>query len=183
MFDLRGEAYYVANHTREAVEGFQLTNTERLGQVNGIGWYVLLSAWPFGDKFVSGDPGMQRPGRIDFSKPPAAPKRGLEVVASVGGVNASYDGASRGVGSVYDGKTPGNPSGKAGKDITVYEYALGLTYWYSNYIRTSLNYSIYHTPASSSPDNLAKVPGNLGSMPNTSAHVLHELGARVGVGF
>jgi hypothetical protein len=183
VFELRGEAYYVANNTREAVEGYQLTNTERLGQFSGIGFYAQLSAWPFGDSFVSPDPGMQRPTRLDFSKPPSPPKRGLEVLASIGGVSASYDGASRGAGSVYDAKTPGNPSGAVAKDISIYEYGLGLNYWHSTYVRATLNYTLYHTPGSGSPDNLAQVPGNGVAETATSAHVLHELGTRLMLAF
>src|SRR6185369_5807771 len=61
MFDLRGEAYYVSNDTREAVDGFQLTNTERLGRMSGVGWYVQASAWPVGDAFVPPEPGIHRP--------------------------------------------------------------------------------------------------------------------------
>ena len=183
VLDLRGEAYYVANNTREAVEGYQLTNTERLGQFRGLGWYAQISAWALGDAFVSPDPGMQRPTRIDFSKAPSAPKRGLEVIASMGGVSTSYDGASRGEGSVYDANTPGNPSGTAGKDITIYEYGLGLSYWHSTYVRATLSYILYHTPGSGSPDNLARVPGNGVAETAQSAHVLHELGTRLMVAF
>jgi hypothetical protein len=183
VFDLRGEAYYVANNTREAVEGYQLTNTERLGQFRGAGFYVQLSAWPFGDAFVPSDPGMQRPTRLDFTKPPAAPKRGLEVVGFVGGVSARYDGASRGEDSVYDAKTPGNPSGDAGGKIAIYEYGAGLNYWHSTYVRTTLSYILYHTPGSGSTDNLAAVPGNGVTETAKSAHLLHELGARFQVSF
>jgi hypothetical protein len=183
VFDVRAEAYYAAYNTREAVEGYQLTNTERLGHFRGLGWYAQVSAWPLGDAFVPGDPGMQRPSRLDFSKPPAAPKRGLEALAYVGGVRASYDGASRGGGGVYDERTPGNPSGNVGTNVTIYEYGLGLTYWHSNYMRAMLNYVLYHTPGSGSPDNLARVPGNGVAETATTAHVLHELGARFALGF
>src|SRR6185503_3202579 len=158
--DLRGEAYYVANNTREAVEGFQLTNTERLGQFRGVGWYAQLSAWAFGDTFIPTEPRMQRPTRLDFSKPPSALKRGLEVLAYFGGINASYDGASRGKGSAYDAKTPGNPSGQVGTNVNIYEAGFGANYWHSSYIRATVDYAFYYTPGSGSPDNLAKVPGN-----------------------
>jgi len=181
IFDIRGEAYYVSNGTREAVDGFQLTNTERLGKVTGVGWYAQVSAWPLGDAFVNGDPGMVRPTRIDFAKEPERPKKGLEVLLLVAGVNAAYDGASRG--GEYDGKTPGNPSGKTAKDLTVYQYGVGLNYWHTSYVRVSLNYSIYHTPGSGSPDNLAGVPGNLGKTPIEGANMMHELSTRVGVAF
>jgi Phosphate-selective porin O and P len=186
-FDIRGEAYYVSNNTREAVEGFQATNTERLGQVHGVSWYAQISAWPFGDAYVTGDPGMVRPTRMDFTKPPENPKKGLEVLALIAGINAAYEGASRpsstGKDSTYDAKTPGNPSGKVARDITVLQYGLGLNYWHSSYIRTTLNYSIYHTPGSASPSNLATVPGNTLKEPDKDAHLLHELGVRFGVAF
>jgi hypothetical protein len=183
VVDFRGEAYYVANNTREAIEGYQLTNTERIGQLRGVGWYAQISAWPLGDAFVPSEPGMQRPTRLDFTKPPSAPKRGLEALAYVGGVNAIYDGASRGNGSVYDANTPGNPTGTAGKNVTIYEYGFGLNYWHSTYVRTTLNYILYHTPGSGSRDNIARVPGN--GVPETAAtaHVLHELGARLQLAF
>ncbi|MEP7122268.1 MAG: porin [Byssovorax sp.] len=182
IFDLRGEAYYVSNHTREAVEGFQLTNTERLGKVTGVGWYAQVSMWPFGDAFVTGDPGLVRPTRIDFTKEPERPKKGLEVLLLVAGVNAAYDGGARG-GSTYDSKTPGNPSGKTATDINVYQYGVGLNYWHTSYVRVSVDYSIYHTPGSGSTDNLAQVPGNLGKDPIKGANMIHELGTRLGIAF
>jgi hypothetical protein len=178
-FDLRGEAYYVANGTRESVEGYQLTNTERFGQISGVGWYGQISAW-IGDWYVSGDPGMVRPTRIDFTKEPDAPKRGLEILAVIAGINASYEGASKQ--GKYDEKTPGNPD-KTGKNISVLQYGFGLNYWHSSYVRTTLNYSIYHTPGSASSDNLAAVPANTLKTPDKGAHLLHELGFRVGVAF
>lgn len=182
-FELRSEAYYVANNTREVVDGFQLTNTERLGQVRGVGWYAQVSGWPLGDTFVNGEPGVYRPTRIDFSKEAPPPKRGIEAMAVVGGVNGAYDGGSRKGG--YDVNTPGSPSGKVAKAIAVYEFGLGLNYWHSSYIRTSANYFAYFTPGSGSVDNLAAVPGNSVADVATkeSAHVLHELSFRVAVGF
>jgi hypothetical protein len=179
-FDIRGEVYYVANNTREAVEGYQLTNNERFGQVRGVAWYAMVSGW-LGHAFVSGDPGLVRPTRIDFSKEPDAPKRGLEVLLLIAGVNASYDGAARQ--GEHDASTPGNPSaaGTAGKNITVLQYGFGLNYWHSSYIRTTVNYSIYNTPGSGSTENLAQVPGNV--LGDTNAHILHELGFRVGLAF
>ncbi len=90
VVSLQTEAYYIANNTRESVEGFQGTNTERFGQVRGVGWYAQVSAWPFGDPYVSGDPGLLRPTHMDFRRPQEAPKRGLEVLALVAGIHASY---------------------------------------------------------------------------------------------
>lgn len=186
IFDLRGEAYYVQNNTREAVDGYQLgadadgkPYTERLGAMKGVGWYAHLSAWPLGDKFVNGDPGFLRPTNVNLSKAQDKPKRGLEVSFRVSGVNAEYEGNSRG--GAADAKTATKDSGSK---ITVYQYGLGLTYWYTKNLRASLNYDIYHTPGSADiTQNRAVVPANTGSKPDDKEHLMHELGARVGVWF
>jgi hypothetical protein len=177
-YELRGEAYYVANDTREALDGFTFTHTERLGRVQGLGWYVQLSAWPLGDAFVSGEPGQWRPRRLDLTKKPDDDKRGLEVVAIAGGVSASYDGASRG--GAYDARTPGSPAGAASA-ITVVQLGLGANYWQSRYIRATVNYIAYCAPGGAG-ENLAVVPGDLvrGAAP---ASWVHELGTRLGVSF
>jgi hypothetical protein len=169
-FALQGEAYYVANGTREALDGYQLGNTERLGALKGVGWYAQLSAWPAGDAFLSGDPGTTRPRSPDLSQPFDPTKQGFELLAIVGGVNARYDGASRG--GARDAKTPAAP-------ITIYQYGLGASYWWTKAIRATVNYIVYHTPGSGSADNLAAVPGNLAKTPDAGAHLLHELSARV----
>lgn len=177
MFELRGEAHYVANDTREAVSGFQLTNTERLGRMSGVGWYVQASVWPLGDRFVNGDPGFFRPHTVNLVAERTQPERGLEIAAVVGGIHAEYNGASRG-GDV-------DPSGAAaGSKIDVLEYGLAMSYWYTRHVRVSVNYVAYHTPGSGSPSNMAVVPGDVqGPGAAAGEHVLHELGARVGVGF
>jgi hypothetical protein len=178
-FEARAELYYVANRTREGVEGYQLTNTERLGRVKGVAWYTQLSAWPLGDAFVNGDPGMMRPPHIDFAKKPDL-KKGLEVYGIIAGVNGDYDGASRGGG--YDEKTPGAPG--VAKNITIMQYGLGATYWYTKFVRATLNYNLYHTPLSTTSENMALVPGNLVKpSADKEAHVLHEIGTRLGLWF
>ncbi|MEZ4300286.1 MAG: porin [Polyangiaceae bacterium] len=179
IFELRGEGYYVSNDTREAIDGYQLKNTERLGAMTGAGWYVQLSAWPLGDAFVNGAPGIWRPMTLDLSREPEKPKRGLEVVALIGGVNATYDGASRG--GVAD---PNTPTAGTSSKIDVFQYGLALNYWYTRYLRASVNYVVYHTPGSGTPDNLASVPANeRGPNPGPEEHLLHELGTRLGIGF
>jgi hypothetical protein len=179
MLELRGEAYWVSNDTREAVEGFQLTNTERLGRMSGAGWYVQASVWPLGDRFVNGDPGMWRPHTVSLTAERTPPERGLEVVALVGGINADYQGASRG--GVQD---PNTPSVATSSKIDIFEYGFALNYWYTRHLRASVNYILYHTPGSGSAANLAKVPSNVvGPSPSADEHLLHELGARIGIGF
>lgn len=181
-FDVRGEAYYVSNNTREAVDGYQLTNTERLGSMRGVGWYAQVSVWPWGDAFLIPDPGFFRPLKVDLSKPVEPIKRGLELAVVVAGVNANYNGASRK--GLFDANTPGGPyPGSPSTDITIYQYGFGINYWHSTYVRATFNYNVYHTPNSGSPDNLAVVPGNIGQNPTKGAHVLHELGGRLAISF
>jgi hypothetical protein len=178
IFEVRGEAYYVGNGTREAVDGAQLTNTERYGRMTGAGWYVQLSAWPWGDSFVNGDPGFWRPYVVDPNGEARRPRKGLEVVALAGGVNADYQGGSRK--GALDTNTP---SDKTGSAIDVFEYGFAINYWYTRFVRASVNYIAYHTPGSGTRDNRAAVPGNLLPEKNAREHVLHELGTRIGIGF
>ena len=179
-FEVRGEAYYVINNTREGIDGFQLTNIERLGRMRGTAWYVQLSAWPVGDPFVNGDPGTTpRPTHVDLDKKVEV-KKGLEVFAIVASIDAQYTGASR-VEGAFDKKTPGNP-GTASK-IKLTEWGLGASYWYTKWVRASFNYILYHAPDSATTENMALVPGNLGKKPDKTAHVLHEIGTRLAVWF
>lgn len=182
-FDLRSEAYWVDNGTREAVNGSQLSHTERLGNVRGVGYYFQVSAWPWGDAFVVGDPGFSRPPRLDLSKTTTTSKRGVELSAIFAGIEADYDGAARD--GLYDLNTPGSPNG-APTTISIQEIGAGATYWHSQFVRVSVNYLAYHTGGSDLEKNLAKVPGNLVANPISSARAStwhHELGMRVGLAF
>lgn len=181
-FDVRAEAYWVNNGTREAVDGLQLKNTERLGNIQGAGYYVQVSFWPWGDAFVNPEPGFSRPPRLDLTKTPDIDKNGVEVSALFGGIDANYDGASR-AGS-YDVKTPGAPGGPPTR-ISVHEVGVGVTYWHSQFLRVSANYLAYHTVGSDEGTNLAKVPANFvdasSAAPVSTWH--HELGMRMGLAF
>jgi hypothetical protein len=173
----QGELYYVNSNTREAVDGFQLTNTERLGDISGLGWYAELSAWPFGSAFIPNEPGNNNPRQFDPEKR-ERPRRGLQLLGIVGGVNASYKGASRGDGFV-DSTTPAS-------NITIYQYGLAAQYWQTKHVRFALNYILYHTPDSGKPaENLAVVPDNLkvGGAPPGGGNLLHEFGARLALSF
>lgn len=186
IFEVRGEGYYVANDTREALDGRQLVNTERLGRVKGAGWYAEFSAWPLGDAFVNGDIGFFRPTHVDFNKELPKPKKGVQVMAIIAGVHADYQGAARG--GTPDLKTPGTngiPS-----NITVMQYGIGANYWHTRHFRAALNFIAYQTPGSGSPKenvrtNLAVVPGNLSKDAATAVgvHFLYELSARISTQF
>jgi hypothetical protein len=182
-FDVRAEAYWVNNGTREAVDGLQLKNTERLGNVQGVGYYAQVSYWLWGDAFVVLDPGQWRPPRLDLSKTPNIDKHGIEVSALFGGIDANYDGASRG--GSYNAKTPGAPGGPP-TTLSVHEVGLGATYWHSQFVRVSVNYLAYHTVGSDQGKNLATVPSNLVadvSSPARASTWHHELGMRLGLAF
>jgi hypothetical protein len=175
--DIQGEAYYVLSNTREAVDGFQLTNTERFGAIEGVGWYGQISAWLCGDAFVSGEPGIHRPVTVDLGKEDVVLK-GLELFGLVGGIHASYAGATR-QDSVADQNTPDS-------NISVMQFGGGLQYWYGWNFRAAVNYMGYFTPDSEDPaSNLAIVPDNLRVENNErgAGHFHHELGARLTVSF
>ena len=179
-FSLQGEGYYVVNNTREAVDGYQLTNTERFGRIAGVGWYAQVSAWPFGDAFLTPEPGVYRPRHLDLGvKPPARAAEGLEMLALVSGINASYRGATR-LDSSPDAKTPMI-------DITIYQVGVAANYWHTRHARFGVNYMAYMTPGSGTTTvNQAVVPDNLTTQANgtpNSGHVLHELSARLAVTF
>jgi hypothetical protein len=171
-FSFQSEAYFVDNHTREAVDGFQLTNTERLGHLHGAGWYVQLSAWPLGDAFVRPEPGIIVPRQLDLHAVPGRPKRGLEVLAVVSGIDASYDGASRQ--GMLDAAAPASK-------IALYQVGFAAQYWHTQHVRFAVDYDLYVAPGSGGssgtvvPDNLVTArSGMVGT-----GHVVHELGGRL----
>lgn len=176
--DIRAEAYYVANNTREAVQGYELTNTERFGRVKGIGYYGSLSFWACGDRFIDSEPGIHRPARVDLGRD-APIKRGLEVTAIAAGIVANYSGATR-EGSTADDNTPES-------NIALYQFGGALQYWFGRNFRTSVEYMVYFAPDSGEADkNQAVVPDNIHQNDDGSfggEHLHQELGARVAVTF
>jgi len=129
--DLTGELVYVHNETREALEGFQATNTERLGTLEGYSYYVQLGWWPLGNRDINGVPGYGKPIHIDFDKQVESPKRALQLLAKWEQLHVNYDSAARG--GVVDTT---NLDGK----IKVNVIELGANYWATKHIRISCNY-------------------------------------------
>ena len=179
VIELRGEAYYLANNTREAVEGYLATNTERFGRVNGVGWYAMLTWWACcTDQLVSDEPGIYRPVHVDLDHE-APNKKGLEVSALVASIVANYNGATR-EGSTADPNTPD-------KNIALYQFGGIAQYWFNHNFRASLEYMAYLVPDSGDPErNQALVPDNLhrgddGQLGSGTVH--HELGSRFAVTF
>lgn len=177
--DLRGEAYYVSNHTREAVNGYELTNTERLGTMNGFAFTGIVDWWALGDEYISGDPGYRRPSKLNLKKKVEI-QRGLQLTGLVSGITGAYDGNARG--GSDDAATPGS-AGNPASDFSVYQFSLGASYWHSKWVRMMGQYALYYTPGSGSDDNLAVVPGNVIEGADADSHLLHEIGARLQLWF
>ncbi len=183
-FAFQGEAYYVANDTREAIDGYQLPlangvqYTERFGRMAGVGWYGQLSAWPLGDAFLTPEPGIYRPRHLDLAgKAPTRLPRGLEMLAVVSGINGSYRGAAR-----AGAPDPSTPMG----NLTIYQVGVAANYWHTRHARFGVDYMAYVTPGSGTIDNEAVVPANLpqqGTGAAGAGHVLHELSARLALTF
>ncbi|MBI4952832.1 MAG: hypothetical protein HY908_12425, partial [Myxococcales bacterium] len=175
--DIRAEAYAVANNTREAVDGFELVSTERLGRVLGVGWYGEVDLWLCGDTFVDGEPGLWRPPTVDLSKDSES-KHGLELVVTASGINATYDPAAR------DGTADAAEPSAA---LTSYEVGGALQYWWGPNFRAALNYLAYVAPhAGDRAQSHLLVAGNLATDDDgvpRAAEVSHELGGRVAVTF
>ena len=170
--DFRGEAYYVDNNTREAVAGFEATNSERFGRVRSVGWYAQASFWCCGDAFVQEAPGRYRPVTVDLAHE-LPYKRGLEIQLLASSIFGSYSGATR-QGSTSDANTPA-------ANFSVYQLGGGIQYHHGRNFRTLLHYFAYLTPNSAdAQSNQALVPANLGG---SAAITHHELSARMAVTF
>lgn len=178
VFELRGEGYFVSRQTREAIQGFETTNTERFGRLRGASFYAELSFWGCcTDQLVTGEPGVYRPYSIDPGRD-IPNKRGLEVSVLGAGIAANYDGATR-EGSLPDANTPT-------KNIVVWQAGGGIQYWWNWNFRAGLNYFAYIVPeAGDATRNQAIVPDNLphrsGLVGTRSVH--HELAARLALTF
>lgn len=174
-FDLQSELVLLKNGTREAVEGYQSTNTERIGTMKGAAGYVQLGYTLLGKPHLMGAPGHGvRPRTLDFTKQESLlPAQSLEVLVRVEALGAKYKGASRG----------GQPAAGGGLDgdIKIGSLGLGVNYWATRHVRLSANWVAYRMPDSGTSDNRAVSPGNVAG--HSDAHVLHELGVRAGVMF
>jgi hypothetical protein len=189
-FDLTSEVVYIQNQTRESVEGFQSTNTERFGDIRGFSYYAMLGAWLFGARDVNGVPGNGNPPRLDWTQSdPGVPDRALQLLVKWEQVLLDYRSARRG--GVPD---PANIDGK----IRVDAFSIGLNYWATPHVRLTLDYVTNVFPSSApvkptfrggpaqSETNRAVAPGNTlapgqDDTARSYAHTLSELLARVAI--
>lgn len=172
---LRSEAYGVFRGTREAVEGYQATNTERLGELSGLGWYVEAAVWPLQAshlvKAKLPDQGSYpHPAHLELARVLTPPEKyGLQVAFLGGGIHAKYDGAER----------AGDPDPSVtAKRISIVQLGGAVNYWHTNHFRVSANGNLYLVPHAGTDENLAVVPGNLGPSGEPGQHTLWELGTR-----
>lgn len=189
-FDLTAEGVYIHNDTREALEGFQATNSERFGDIHGTSYYVQLGWWAVGQRDIMGVPGYENPSRLDFKKAdPIEPYQALQLLAKWEQVSLNYASASRG--GVVDSK---NIDG----DIKANALSLGANYWATKHVRLSLNYVLNMFPDSAptsasaaggpvqTSTNRALAPGNtlgkgIDDGARDSSHTLHEILARIAI--
>ncbi len=189
-FDLTGEFLYIKNNTREAIEGYEATNSERFGDISGISYYAQLGYWIYGRRDINGLPGYENPPRLNWSKAdPVEPDTAVQLLAKFEQVSLKYDSASRG--GVADVK---NIDG----DIKVNAISFGINYWATKHIRLTLDY-VYNQFPDSGPvkasqpggnvqtsTNRAQAPGNtigagIDDAQRDNAHDLHEVLARFAV--
>ena len=189
-FDVTSELIYINNRTREAVEGFQATNTERLGAMKGTAYYVTLGYWPFGHRDVNGIPGYENPAHLDFKKvAPRRPLQALQLLVKWEQLHAKYESASR----------EGTPDAKnVDGSVKVNVLELGANYWATKHLRLSVNYGLNMFPGAApssaskagdptwSSDQRAVAPGNtidkgVNDDARNTASVLHELMFRFAV--
>lgn len=189
-FDLTGELVYIKNNTREAIEGFQATNSERFGEMKGISYYAQLGYWATGKRDINGAQGYENPGKLDWSKEdPVEPARALQLLVKWEQIMLSYASASRG----------GAPDTRnIDGDIKVNAVSLGMNYWATKHVRLTLNY-VYNMFPDSAPfratapgapqqtsANRAMAPGNtigtgINDRGRDNAQDLHEILARFAI--
>jgi phosphate-selective porin len=189
-FDLTGEFLYVKNNTREAVEGFEVTNSDRFGSIKGTSYYAQLGYWVFGKRDINGLPGYENPPRLHWGYPdPATPDTALQLLAKWEQVSLAYRSASRA--GIADAK---NIDG----DIKLDALSFGINYWATKHVRLSLNWVYNRFPDSApvkasapggptqSSTNRALAPGNtigagVDDGARDGAHELHEILARFAI--
>ncbi len=154
--DVTAEFVYSNYHTREAIDGLQLSPfTERLGGLSGWGYYAQLSYWLIGDQEILGYPSYGRYPilHLDLTKAQQPPQHGLQVAARIDQLGLTYKGSSRG-----GSDDPKTPSG----DINVTSVTLGVNYWATRHLRVSVNYGYYALPTHATLSNLNEVSARVG---------------------
>ena len=189
-FDFTGEFVYGKNGTREAIEGYQATNTERFGDMHGYAYYLQLGVWPLGNRDFNGIPGYENPPHVSFDKADdPEPRHALQLLAKWEQLKVTYASAS----------VSGTPDSKnIDGDIRIDAFSLGANYWFTRHVRLTANYVANLFPGSAptkattaggpqqTSDQRAQAPGStlavgINDNARNTANVLHEVLFRVGV--
>jgi phosphate-selective porin len=191
-FDVTGEFIYAVDNTREAVDGYQLSNfTQRLGSLKGYGWYAQAGYWIIGDHDIIGYPSYGRPIHVDLTAPQRKHTQGLQALVKFEQLRLDYDGNARG--GTLDSKTPNG-------EINVDTVEFGISYWATKHLRFGFNYDLNIFPDSApvsptttggpqqGPQQRAVAPAQLlakgtDDSARDSGHTLNEFSVRVGVQF
>jgi hypothetical protein len=187
IVDLTAEVVYVNNHTREAVEGYQATISDRFGGLHGVSYYAQVGVWLFGPRDVNGVTGYENPAHINFRKPDLdTPPQALQLVARWEQLDATYESSSRS--GVPDAKN-------ADGHIKVNALTLGATYWATKHLRMTGEYVYDSFPDSDASSqggdaskNRAQAPGNtlaagINDDAKKTASSMHEVNFRAAVAF
>ena len=191
IIDVMSEFVYVANGTREAIEGFEATNSERFGKMVGWSYYIEAGVWAFGKRDIRGLPGVEGNPHVDFTKPdPIEPPVALEFLAKWEQLKLTYKSASRG--GTVDAK---NIDG----DIKANAFTLGANFWATKHLRFTANYVLNWFPDSApvkpstatdmaiqGPNQRALAPAQtlapgVNDNARDNGHLLHELLFRAAV--
>lgn len=191
-FDLSGEMVYATSHTREALDGYQLSPfTERTTSLKGYAAYGIASAWLLGTRDIIGAASYGKPLHVDLTEPAKPATRGLQALAKVERLHLTYAGARSGE---LDAKTPIG-------EIDVWSLAFGLNYWATRHLRVGVNYTYYDFPSSapltaSGPGTSVQTGKQRAVAPaqalattagdneaRSNGHTLHEVQLRAGVQF
>jgi phosphate-selective porin len=190
IFDLQGEFVYINNQTREALDGFQATNTERFGSIHGYSYYAQIGFWPLGNRDINGLPGDEDLPHLNWAKAEKEiPDQALQLLIKWEQVALTYESATRG-GAI-------DPKGIDG-DIKVNAFSFGANYWATKRIRLSADYVLNMFPNAGpatqtkgeatgptwTSANRAQAPGNtipsgLNDSARDTANLLHEVIFRV----
>lgn len=172
-FDFRFEFMGIRRDTREAIDGFQATNSERFGRIRGTAWYAHLSFWAWGDPRVGRVPGHFRIPQVRFPKgSPRELLQGIELSARVESISATYDANSR---ARLATEAPFSESIKA---IAV---GGGATWHATPHAKLMLNYTYTRFPDAGEPGSGTRAPGFY--VADFSSKDIHEVAARAQVAF
>ncbi len=193
IVDVTAEVVYADHDTREARDGYQTAYpfTERYGSMKGCSYYTQVAIWLLGDRQYVRRPGYVDPAHIDFAAPLPPSRNSIELLAKFEQLRLTY--ASAGRAGVANAKSPDG-------DIDVSVVSLGANLWATRRVRVSLNYDLNLFPGSepvtpsaigeprqtslqraTAPAQLVAIGADDGA--REAAHTLHELSARVAVGF